>query len=117
MLPRERSAEDRIRRELKRDNPWRYYTKGAKLGKGAFGTVCVVTKKSTGRKFACKEIDTMLKGFTEDMFTREIGAMLKVASHPHVIAIEDIFRHGTCAARPDGRFIYVIMELVPSPPW
>merc|ERR1711934_611992 len=93
-------------RELKRDDPKKYYSFGQRLGEGAFGAVDQVTKKSNNKEYACKTINTQAGACKEDMLHREIGTMLK-CDHPHLIGIEDIFQH--------GRYLYIVMELVPSP--
>jgi len=93
-------------RELKRDDPKKYYSFGQRLGEGAFGAVDQVTKKSNNKEYACKTINTQAGACKEDMLHREIGTMLK-CDHPHLIGIQDVFQH--------SRFLYIIMDLVESP--
>merc|ERR1712199_138674 len=101
----EKGAAGAFSRELKRDDPKKYYTFGQRLGEGAFGAVDQVTKKSNNKEYACKAITTAA-ACKEDMLHREIGTMLK-CDHPHLIGIQDVFQH--------SRYLYIVMDLVESP--
>lgn len=102
----EEEAAEGFNSELKRDDPKKYYNWGEKLGEGAFGSVYVVNKKSNGRQFACKQINTQAGNCKDEMLHREIGTML-MCDDPTLINIHDVFQH--------GKTLYIIMDLVESP--
>lgn len=101
----EKVAVSSFTRELKRDDPKKFYKFGQVLGTGAFGQVDQVFRIKDKKPFACKKINTTAAGCKDDMLHREIGTMLK-CHHEHLIGIH-VFSH--------GRYLYIVMDLVPEP--
>jgi len=82
------------------------YEVGQQIGKGAFSTVHLVTKKDTGEKFAMKVINKEKLGIeakSEERLKREVE-ILKSVRHPNIIPLHELFE-------TDNR-LYLIMELV-----
>ncbi|KAI9187717.1 hypothetical protein H9P43_002108 [Blastocladiella emersonii ATCC 22665] len=78
------------------------YDMGSKLGKGAFGTVRLVTDKATREVFACKTIHKRAKnGASMDQITREIDIMKKIR-HRHVVLLREVYE--------TPQKVYIIME-------
>jgi len=85
-------------------NPKTSYIFKDVLGKGHFGMVTRVQRKSDNALFACKEIDTNHKDVTEAMLQNEMATMMNI-EHPHLIRITDSYKH--------QNKLYIMMPLVP----
>ena len=64
--------------------------KTRELGKGAFAEVREVTRKSDGKKFACKIIHKSKAKEEEEAIQCEIS-VLKQLHHSHVVGLQDMF--------------------------
>ncbi|MBN2056818.1 sigma 54-interacting transcriptional regulator [bacterium] len=62
------------------------YKSVKELGKGAFGSVCLV-QRADGRRLAMKVI--LLKGMEDELFLRRELAVLSSLRHPHIVALEE----------------------------
>lgn len=78
-----------------------YELDDAKIGEGAFGTVCLGKHKATG---AVRAIKSVARGSQKnyELLTKEIAAM-KAMDHPHIIQLFETFEDRKC--------IYFAMEL------
>jgi calcium-dependent protein kinase len=65
------------------------YDVGKPLGKGKFGTTCVVTNKATGEQLACKSI-AKHKLLTPQELSREIQIMQRLAGHPNIVQLRSV---------------------------
>lgn len=83
----------------------------AQLGKGGFGTVHLVTKVSTGEKFACKEIRKALDPSIAtqekqrrhlENISREIAVLKKLKGSLNVVNLEAVYE--------DDASVYIITE-------
>lgn len=61
------------------------------LGKGAFAAVHEVTRKSDGKKFACKVIHKAKAKGEEEAIQIEI-TVLQQLHHPHVVGLKDLYQ-------------------------
>ncbi|ORZ35941.1 kinase-like domain-containing protein [Catenaria anguillulae PL171] len=78
------------------------YDMGSKLGKGAFGTVRLVTDKATREVFACKSIHKRSKnGASIDQIGREVEIMKKIR-HRHVVQLREVYE--------TPQKVYIVME-------
>jgi serine/threonine protein kinase len=84
-------------------NPKNDYIFKDLLGKGHFGQVSRVERKSDNVLFACKEIDTQHKDVTNKMLQNEMATMMNI-EHPHLIRITDSYQH--------QNKLYIMMPLV-----
>lgn len=82
-----------------------FYTLGAKLGQGQFGTTFLCVEKATGKEYACKSIMKRKLLTDEDVedVRREIQIMHHLAGSSNVISIKE--------ASEDAVAVHVIMEL------
>jgi len=88
-------------KELTKEDPWLKYTKGRKLGGGAYGSVHQAVCKATGEDVAIKSI--VGSKMTDKMKKREIDTMLNCHCK-YLIETHDAFEwRGT---------LYIIMDLV-----
>lgn len=87
------------------------YEWGGEVGKGGFGTVRVVRKRTTGEEFACKSICKELKAANAserqqkrhlEMITREVAVLKKLVGTLNVVRLEDVYE--------DERMVHIVME-------
>jgi len=84
-----------------------YYTLGKNIGEpGHFGRAVIACEKKTGTDYAVKIINKAR--FSGDpsgleQFKREVKIMSKVAEHPNVIKLHQVFE--------DAFYLYIVMEL------
>ncbi|XP_057478166.1 calcium-dependent protein kinase 1-like [Actinidia eriantha] len=81
------------------------FTFGRELGRGQFGVTYLVTKKSTGERFACKSIATrklVKKDDIEDV-RREVQIMHHLTGHRNVVELKGAYE--------DRHSVNLIMEL------
>ena len=70
------------------------YSKGQQLGKGGYSIVYEVTNKTTGHKYAVKEVTrASLKQGDEELLRQEIEIMQSL-QHPHIVRF--IVSYGNC---------------------
>ncbi|KNE69514.1 CAMK protein kinase [Allomyces macrogynus ATCC 38327] len=78
------------------------YDLGSKLGKGAFGTVRLVTDRATREVFACKTIHKKMRGGASmDQIAREVEIMKRIR-HRHVVQLREVYE--------TPQKIYIVME-------
>lgn len=82
------------------DNINNHYEIGDAIGEGAYGKVYSVTKKITGRKYACKIVEK-INANRERLFS-EIK-LLKSTDHPNIVKLYELIE--------DQEYLYMIMEL------
>ena len=80
-----------------------YYTLGAEIGKGNFGTVHMATRRRDGLVVAVKSIKKTSVDTLKRMLTREI-AIIKKLHHVLLVELYDIFETRT--------YLYLVMEYV-----
>ncbi|KAI3749270.1 hypothetical protein L2E82_19877 [Cichorium intybus] len=88
-----------------RENQYRLYTIGRKLGQGQFGTTHLCTEKSTGIPYACKSIPKKKLICREDYedVLKEIQIMHHLSEHPNVVRIKGTYE--------DALYVHIVMEL------
>lgn len=81
------------------------FTFGRELGRGQFGVTYLVTKKSTGERFACKSIATrkLVKKDDIDDVRREVQIMHHLTGHRNVVELKGAYE--------DRHSVNLIMEL------
>ncbi|EFJ45569.1 hypothetical protein VOLCADRAFT_82146 [Volvox carteri f. nagariensis] len=83
-----------------------FYSFGKLIGKGQFGSVRVVTDKSSGAKLACKSISKRrlhCQGAGPEDVLREVQIMYHVAGHPNIVTIKDVYE--------DSCYVHLVQEL------
>eukprot|EP00184_Porphyridium_aerugineum_P008633 CAMPEP_0184692570 /NCGR_PEP_ID=MMETSP0313-20130426/994_1 /TAXON_ID=2792 /ORGANISM="Porphyridium aerugineum, Strain SAG 1380-2" /LENGTH=522 /DNA_ID=CAMNT_0027150409 /DNA_START=284 /DNA_END=1852 /DNA_ORIENTATION=- len=71
------------------------YSQGKQLGKGAFGVVTLVTKKTDGKQFACKSLPKTRMTTTKEIedVRKEVKILEIVKGHPNIVTIEDTYEN------------------------
>ncbi|KAL7749130.1 hypothetical protein RI367_005535 [Sorochytrium milnesiophthora] len=77
------------------------YDMGSKLGKGAFGTVRLITEKATQQLYACKIIPKRPGSAMISQLEREVNIMKKVR-HENIIQLKEVYE--------TPYKVYIIME-------
>jgi calcium-dependent protein kinase len=78
------------------------YNVGKPLGKGKFGTACLVTNKATGEQLACKSI-AKHKLLTHQELSREIQIMQRLAGHPNIAQLRSVHE--------DQQTVHLVIDL------
>jgi serine/threonine protein kinase len=68
------------------------YQQGDELGRGAFSTVYLTTRRDTGQKFACKVVDIDSPQYNAEEIETEIRIAKLVSGHPNTVNVVDVFR-------------------------
>jgi calcium-dependent protein kinase len=81
---------------------FRSYNFGKPLGKGKFGTTCLIINKATGEQLACKSI-TKHKLLTHQELSRDIQIMQRLAGHPNIVQLRSVHE--------DQQSVHLVMDL------
>lgn len=66
------------------------YDRGARLGRGAFGEVFLVTLKATGDRRVCKQVARQQQKVPQEELAGEVD-LLRALDHPHIIRLFEYF--------------------------
>lgn len=92
-------------RESKEDYK-KYFQQGKTLGSGAFATVFVGTKYSSGKDYAIKCVDrTKMNWSGRDALQDEIASLKQCRGGPNIVQLYEVFT-------PNTRQCYLVMELL-----
>jgi len=81
------------------------YIKGELIGEGSFGNVFMATEKSTGKKFALKQINKLNTSATA--FKKEawfLQFLNHLGGHRNIVGLEEVYE--------DKKYYYLVLELV-----
>ena len=79
-----------------------------RLGRGSFGDVWQVQRRSDGEHFALKDIDLRKPGLQQAM--KEVDTMMKLPPHPNIVRLH---AHWTSAS---GKDLWLLLEYAPVLP-
>jgi calcium-dependent protein kinase len=77
---------------------------GKQLGKGGFGTVQVVTNRTTGKKYAMKTVDLsrVKDAASFEFFMREVDIMRNL-DHPNIVRLQEVYQ--------TPQYLFLVMDL------
>lgn len=83
-----------------------FYEFKDKLGEGQYGVVYKAVHKSNGAEFAVKTAKKIKMQAEQIEFQRKEIETLKVAQHPNIVRLQDIFE--------DDKFFFIVLEFIPG---